>query len=445
MLRLTRPQIQPIGLDIGLDSIKMLQLCVSGDGVSRALSVASAAKQLLPDEARKRPEHRAALAAETIRRMFAQQPFVGRRVVAALPREIVHVKNLRLPRMTADELPAAVETEARSLFTFDPAEACIRFLPAGEVRQGNEIRQEVIVIASRQADVDDFVQQLHGSGVEIDSLDCGITGMFRAFERFVRRKDDEQDVQVLLDIGARQSQVIIAKGRDISFYKQLDIGGLHLLDAVSRKLGISIEEAKALRQRLLDAGEGARRDPVRQAVYDATRNVAEDLGRELAMCLRYYLVTFRGQRPSRLRLVGGEAADPQLHAIFTAILSIPVEAARPLYSIDTMRMRTIDRQGPMSQWALALGLSLRHVAGYFSPKDGRPRVGPVVEFKADEETRGQGDETRRHGDKETRGQGDKEKEDGDEPFSAPLVPLSPCPLVSVSPLVSSNTTEASVA
>jgi type IV pilus assembly protein PilM len=381
VLRLSRPHIQPIGLDIGLDSIKMLQLDVTGDGDARALSVVAAAKHLLPDEARKRPEHRAALAAETLRRMFAQQPFVGRRVVAALPREIVHVKNLRLPRMPSDELPAAVATEARSLFPFDCNEASIQYLPAGEVRQGSELREEVIVVAARRSDVDDFVQQLHGSGVEVDSLDSGITGMFRAFERFVRRSDDRQDVQVLLDIGARQSQVIIAKGREISFYKQVDIGGLHLLDAVSRKLGITIEEAKALRQRLLDAGEGARRDPVRQAVYDATRNVAEELGRELAMCLRYYLVTFRGQRPSRLRLVGGEAADPQLHAIFTAILSVPVEAARPLFSIDTTRMRAIDRQGAMSQWALALGLSLRHVPGYFAPKDGRPRVAKVTEVQ----------------------------------------------------------------
>jgi type IV pilus assembly protein PilM len=382
-MRRIAPQPQPIGLDVGLDSIKMLQLDVSGEEAARTLSVIAAARHALPDEARKRPERRAALAAATIRRMFAQQQFEGRRVVAALPREIVHVKNLRLPRMPIEEFPAAVEAEARSLFPFDPQDARIQFLPAGEVRQGGETRQELIVLAAKHADVDDFVEQLHTSGVEIDSLDTGITGLFRAFERFVRRRDDELDVQVLLDIGARQTQVIIAKGRDISFYKTVEIGGLHLLDAVSRKLGITIDEAKALRQRLLEgAGEAAKRDPVKQAVYDATRNVAEELGRELAMCLRYYSVTFRGQRPSRLRIVGGEAADPQLRDIFTAILSIPVEAARPLFSMDTTRMRGIDRQGTMSQWALALGLSLRHVPGYFAPKDGRPRVKQTVPVEA---------------------------------------------------------------
>lgn len=371
---LRRPQIQPIGLDLGRDSIKMLQLQVDGDGPARAMKVVAAARQVLPEEARKNPDCRAALVAQTMQKMFAQQPFVGRCVVAALPREIVQVKNLRLPRTAPELLQTAVELEARSLFPFDTQDASVRFLPAGEVRQGSETRQEVIVLAAQNSQVDDFVRQLHAAGVEIDSLDTEITAQFRAFERFVRRSDDELDVQVLLDIGTRQTQVTIARGRDISFYKTVDIGGLHLLDAVSRKLGITIDEAKALRQRLLDAGPKARRDPVRQAVFDATRNVAEELGRELAMCLRYYSVTFRGQRPSRLRIVGGEAGDPQLHTIFKSILSVPVEAARPLLSIDTTRMRAIDRQGTMSQWAMALGLGMRHVPGYFGPEDGRPRL-----------------------------------------------------------------------
>lgn len=377
MLRLRRPNIQPIGLDVGHDSIKMLQLQIDGEGASRTLRVIAAAKQVLPEEARKSPERRTAVTAEAIDRLFAQQPFVGRRVVAALPREIVHVRNLRLSRTPPEALEAAVESEARSLFPFETSEAAVQFLSPGEVRQGTETRQEVIVLAARNADVDQFVQQLHATGVEIDSLDTEITAQFRAFERFVRRTDDKLDVQVLLDIGTRQTRVTIARGRVISFYKTVEIGGLHLLDAVGRKLGITIDEAKALRQRLLDAGPKARRDSVRQAVFDATRSVAEELGRELAMCLRYYSVTFRGQRPSRLRIVGGEAADPQLHTVFKSILSVPVEAAQPLFSIDTTRMRAIDRQGTMSQWALALGLGLRHADGYFGPQDGRPREKPA--------------------------------------------------------------------
>lgn len=383
MFGLTRSQVQPIGLDLGHDSIKMMQLEVIGESApglpGRGLAVVAAAKQALPDEARKNPEKRMALVAETVRRMLTRQPFVGRRVVATLPREMIHVKNLRLPLIPAAELEAAVQFEARTAFSFDIDDARVQFLPAGEVRQGNETRQEVVVLAVKNTDANACLEQLEQCGVVVESLDSEITGLFRAFERFIRRREDEQEVHVIVDIGVRRTQVMIGRGRDISFYKPIDIGGQHLLEAVGRKLGITTDEAKALRQRLLDSGEtasvkDARQDAVRQAVLDATRSVAEELGRELVMCLRYHSVTFRGHRPARVRMVGGEANDPQLHAVFKSLLSVPIEAARPLLSVDTSRMKPMDRRGTMSQWSLAMGLGLRMTTGYFAAKDGRPRA-----------------------------------------------------------------------
>jgi type IV pilus assembly protein PilM len=381
MLNFNRFNTQPIGLDIGHDTVKLLQLEVLGDSpANRSVSVLAAARHAIPEEARKDPAHRVELAGEVIQRLLAQQPFAGRDVVATLPRELVHVKNLRLPPIPADELTAAVQSEARNIFSFDVDDARIEFLPAGPVRQGSEARQEVIVLAARNADIDRYLQQLHRCGVVVKALDSEITGLFRAFERFIRRREDEQDVQMLIDIGARRTQVVIGKGRDISFYKPVEIGGLHLLDAISRKLAITLDEARALRHRLLDTEEISettvhpRKDPVRQAVFDATRSVAEELARELAMCQRYFTVTFRGHRPTRARLLGGEATDPQLQAIIQSSLNIPVEVARPLFNVDTARMRSVDRRGPMSHWALALGLSLRFVPGYFPARDGQPRT-----------------------------------------------------------------------
>jgi hypothetical protein len=55
-------------------------------------------------------------------------------------------------------------------------------------------------------------------------------------------------------------------------------------------------------------------------VFDATRSTMEELGREIGLCLRYYSVTFRGQRPNKLRLLGGEAADPMLLGVLNAAL-----------------------------------------------------------------------------------------------------------------------------
>ena len=379
MIRLTRSQVLPVGLDIGSDSVKMLQV----ETVGQTLSVVAAAREPIPAGARERPELRVAAAGDAIRQMFRHGHFAGRRAVVALPREMLHVKNLRMPLIPPQELLAAVKFEARNIFPFDTEKAHLQLLPAGEVRQGIDVRQEVIVLAAKHEDVDGFVEQVHRCGVAVESIDVEGCALYRSQERFIRRREDEQDVHILVDVGYSRSHVVIGRGREISFMKPIEIGSARFHEDVSRKLGITMDEARGLRRRLIEAAPGPapyasgpdllKKDPVRQAVFDATRSTMEDLGREIALCLRYYSVTFRGQRPSKLKLLGGEAADPLLLGVLNASLGVPVEAGRPLYSVDTSRMDQHDRMGFGSEWAMAFGLSLKLTTGQFAPRDGKPR------------------------------------------------------------------------
>jgi type IV pilus assembly protein PilM len=369
----TRSQVQPIGVDIGHDSVKMLQLEVQG----RSLAVRAAVCRPLEPEtgpAPKSDELISPRAMAVVREILRHGQFCGRCAVMALPREIVHIKNLRLPQMPVSELAAVVRFEARNVFPFDCEQARVEFLHAGEVRQGPDIRQEVIVLAARHTDVDRYLEQVHRAGLIVDSLDVEPCALYRGVDRFVRRREDEQEVHVLIDLGMKCSQVLIGKGREISFFKMIEIGGGDLNAAVSRKLGISAEEARALRRRLWAVEEPGKRDPVRQAVMDATRSTMESLSREISLCMRYHSVTFRGQRAARVRLLGGEAGDPQLLAILNSTLSVPVEAGRPLFSVDCQVMRGFDRKAASGEWALALGLSLKRTEGRFAPLDGTPRA-----------------------------------------------------------------------
>ena len=369
-MNLKKAQVQPIGLDLGLDSIKMLQL----ETAENSLSVLAAARQQLSAEVRQQPDLHLPAAMDAVRQMLRQNSFNGRHVVACLPRHLIHVKNIRLPMMPPAELASAVEFEARNIFPFDMDQAIVRFLPAGEVRQGADTRIEVIAIAAKRDEIDNFTEQLHHAGCLIESLDFEPSAIYRGIERFIRRREDENEVHALVEIGARRTQVIIGKGRDISFYKTIDIGSQHLHDAVSKKLEITIEEAHGLRKRLIDnENSAAANDSVRQAVQDATRSTIEELSREISLCLRYYSVTFRGHRPTKLRVLGGEAGDPQLLSILASVLPIPVEPNRPLSNVDTSKMKPNDRRGYMGEWAVAFGLALKLTKGYFGARDGKPR------------------------------------------------------------------------
>jgi type IV pilus assembly protein PilM len=373
-----RSNIQPIGLDIGHDSVKLLQLEVDGE----ILKVRAAARRQLDAAKTGRGEASMDGALSMAGDMLRHGGFAGRSVVAALPREIVHYKNLRLPIMPAAELPAAIRFEARNIFSFDTNAAYVDYLAAGEVRQGSDVRQEVIVLAARQSEVDSFLERLDRIGVTVASLDPEPCALYRSIERFVRRRDDEQEVNVLIDVGFRRTQVIIGRGRELGFFKPIDIGGQRLNEIVAQRLGISLHEAQALRRRL--AGTEGPED-VRQAVFNATRATLEELGREVSLCLRYHSVTFRGPGPSKVRLLGGEAHDPNLCTILSAALSVTVDAAHPLFNVNCAAIKPADRQGSMSEWATVLGLALKKTAGRFPALDGTPRltrgaIGEVIDL-----------------------------------------------------------------
>jgi type IV pilus assembly protein PilM len=367
-----RADIQPIGLDIGHDSVKLLQLQANGNMVA----VRAAASSAIESDPTKKSEASLDAAMAVVGRLMQNGGFAGRRVIASLPREIVHIKNLRLPLIPANELAAAIRFEARNIFPFDAETAHVEYVAAGEVRHGTDARLEVIVLAARMAEVDAFVERLDRLGLVVDSLDAEPCAIYRSVERFIRRRDDEQEVNVLLDVGLRRTQVLIGRGRELSFFKPVDIGGQRLNEAVARKLGVTVEEARALRRRTgaaMDA-DGAGDDSVRKAVFDATRGTMEELGREISLCLRYYSVTFRGPGPQRVRLLGGEAQDPNLGAVLGSVLSIPAEAAAPLSNLDCSAMKAPDREGAVTQWSTALGLALKKMTGRFAAKDGKPRV-----------------------------------------------------------------------
>jgi type IV pilus assembly protein PilM len=222
----------------------------------------------------------------------------------------------------------------------------------------------------------------HEAGLTIDALDFAPVALFRTIERFVRRKEDEHEVHVLVDVGEKGSRVVVGRGKEINFLKSTDIGGDRFNDAVSRRLEITNSEARDLRRRQTVSGPSADShdrsvespDRVRQAILDATRGPMEDLAREVALCLRYCSVTFRGQRPARVRLCGTEATDAGLQMAIQSVLALPAEAARPLYSVNTDAMPSSLRMGAMADWTMALGLALRRTKGPFAPRDGRSRA-----------------------------------------------------------------------
>ncbi|MGF1635157.1 MAG: pilus assembly protein PilM [Phycisphaerae bacterium] len=375
----SRPQ--PIGLDLASAELRLLQLRLV-DGLP---VLVSAARRPVPQEPIPLRQGKASSAcvlpprrAEILVEMIRQQGFFGRRIVAAIPEQITRIKNIRLPSMPPEETAEAALLEAPEALGFAPDEAAVRHLVLGTVRQGNDARQEIMVFGARHIDIDLFTEELHRCGLQVAGLDFEPAAIYRIVERFLRRDDDLREVHVVVSVGSAKSRVIIGRGADITFCKTIELGGSHVHAAVARKLGVSLEEARALRKRfdlITDPQEQA--GGVRQAVEDAARSTFEMLAREIALCMRYHSVTFRGTRPGLVRVVGAEGDDKQLLEVLNQQLPVRTELARPLDAVGGLTNSPV-RDETQGRWALAMGLGLRKAKGPFAPADGTTRQQQAV-------------------------------------------------------------------
>ncbi|MCG8406512.1 MAG: pilus assembly protein PilM [Phycisphaerales bacterium] len=360
MLRRRRKR-GPIGLDIGASSIKMLQ--VSND--DEQPTILAAAHYDLPALSSD-PSESDALIRKVVTDALRRNPFQGRQVVTALGSGDYQMKNVRLPRMPAPELASAVEFEAKERFDFGEGSAQIRYIPVGEVRHGNELKEEVIVFAALEEVVQARLELLESLKLKPVAIDIAPCSAARSFIRFLRRAEDANSINVFLDVGYRGTSIIVTRGPEISFLKQIDVGSRLLNEAVAKALGISKQEAADLRIRIMREAGGAQSNvsgtvPVemRTAVKDAVRPFMERLSRDVQLCMRYYAVTFRGQKPESLTLVGGDAHEPTLSKIISEAIDVPCLIGHPLRGMGRLGLiGGRDRRTFQPAWAVAGGLTL---------------------------------------------------------------------------------------
>ncbi len=373
--------LRPIGLDVGNNSIKMIQLLIDGERIAVAAVQETRIDRSVRDDEKSRRE----FVVSAIKRMLTNGRFQGKNVVSCLPSGKLKITSLRLPEIDDGELELTLRREVAQRFGLDPHNDSINYVVAGNVRQGDEIKNELIVFAAANETIKNHIRLLVDAGLKPSSIDTVPCALFRSFERSLRRQEDRDRTTVFVDVGSNHTTVVFGRGGEISFVKEIPIGGDKFNQEVAAKLCITVSEAEALRETLKtekglshSKSDQAVQSPqdngqiidmqTRQIVVDAVSSVVEDLAREISLCLRYYTVTFRGKRVERAVIAGGGAYEQVLLSVFRRHLTVELEIAQPLRGFDLSCERTnlnfdSDRRGCLCEWAVAVGLSLKGLDG----------------------------------------------------------------------------------
>jgi type IV pilus assembly protein PilM len=369
--------LQPIGLDIGHDSIKMIQLDI-GEGQIR---VVAADKVRIDSQVRSDDALRRRFVISAIQQMRARGSFRGKAVISCVPNEQMRITSLRLAESGPDEVEEALRKEMAQRFGLNPDKDSMDYIVAGSVRQGDEIKNELILFAVDSPTIENHVKMLEEAKLRPVAIDTMAGAIFRSFERLLRRQEDKERILVLVDVGSSSTVAVFGDNGAISFVKHMPIGGQRFANEIGSRLGVGSEQAERLRRILRrgkngTAGEstvsvpggvddGAKMEAsTKQVVVDAISSIAEELAGQISRCLRYYTVTFRGTRIERVYLTGGEAYEGILVNVMRRQLPVDVEVGQPLKGFDLSAEGArinfdSDKRGLLCEWAVAVGLGLK--------------------------------------------------------------------------------------
>lgn len=269
------------------------------------------------------------------------------KVTASVPAFSSFVTLLDLPAMSNSETDKAMPYQARQFVPIPISEVAVDWIKVGEtINESGEKSQQVLLIAVPQDYIRKFQSIFKAAGLDLKFLE--IEGL--ALVRVLIAGD--QTPTLILDIGSRSTNILIADKGNLKMTAQTDFAGGTLTQAISSSLNIDVRRAEELKKQkgLLGAGGEKELSTLMLPYLDA---IIKEAGRIMT---RYEGSC--GIKIERVILSGGTALLPGLQEYVSSELGLTTIRANPFSKVEYPENLgfIINELGPMLSVALGLGV-----------------------------------------------------------------------------------------
>lgn len=232
----------------------------------------------------------------------------------------------RLMRFETDEIGGQSDSEVASDFNV---------LPEMPEIEGEDV---VLLALARETLLEEHLAGLKRARAKLDAFTPNALGLYNAFLRYGVIEDE---TVLLADIGHESLNVVLVRGADLVFARNLT-GGSHLFDkALAERFGIDEARARAYKmsEGTLESGR-AFKDPNQEK---GARALAAPAGQILSL-LQSAVVFAKSQvkisslKLDRVLLCGGGARLAGLTAYLSRGMSVPVELFDPFRVVDLTQL-----------------------------------------------------------------------------------------------------------
>lgn len=334
-----------IGLDIGGNTIKLVQLAQSGKQFKlSSIAVAEASKvDNLTD--------RDTADSEIIKKMVKSSGAVGKSCVVSLPESQVYTRVIEMPFLEEPELSSTIKWQAEQYIPVALADVVLKHQVLSMPEAGvPDAKMNVLLVAAPNVLVNRYMAILARAGLEPVAIETEIFAVARSLVA----ADEMSPTTLLVNFGVENTTLAVLKRGDLSLTQSINTGGTAINRALTSELGLEAVQAEQYKKTYgMDATK------LEGKVANVIRPVVDSVLAEVKRVIAYYETRPAASAIKRVVLSGGLALTPGLLGHFTQNLGIEVQLGNPFVHLilSDKQKQVAFEAGPL--FAAAVGLAMK--------------------------------------------------------------------------------------
>ncbi len=347
MFGLTHPTY--LGIDFGTASIKAIELREK-KGIIELVNFAEVSLANLQRDGAGVGENYDELLVQYLKALLQRMNPVTEAAYIAMPAFIGLISLVNFPEMAESELEEAVQYEAKRFIPASLEDIALSWDIIGTVQAADgSIRQEVLVVAALKNEVLRYRHYAETSGLEMKFLELETFSLARS------AVGAQQDMVLLIDIGARATNLLLVQNGLVRVSRNLNVGGKDLTHTLTETLDITAERAEVLKR----SSKDFLNEPEAKIIFPALELIIEEGNRLLATHSEQY----PEQVCREVVLSGGSAALSGITQYFEKAFSRPTRKANPWGRIQYDPKYRQDIEDLGTSFSVAIGLALVGIDG----------------------------------------------------------------------------------
>ncbi|MBI2626166.1 MAG: type IV pilus assembly protein PilM [Candidatus Nealsonbacteria bacterium] len=340
-----------IGVDIGTSAIKIVELSQQGKRIKLDNYGEMEATALYEKPFRSFEKSTLTISSSDVVRaitaVLKEARIKTAKAYFSIPDFSTFFTTFRLPSMTEEELPKAVQYEARQHIPLPLSEVVLDWQLIGKKSSDHKINDfDVLLVAVPNEVIRQYQDIAKFTKLEIVAMEAEVFGLARALVA----PEDKSSI-MLIDIGARSTTISIVDQGTVKVSHSFDTAGNDFTNLISRGLSLGIGEAEETKKK--------------QGILTGTLAVKESILPMIDLILseakkisqNFYLSS--NKKNQKIILAGGSAFMPGLADYFSETMEVSVEIANPFANLyyPPILEDVLRKMGP--SYAIAVGAAMR--------------------------------------------------------------------------------------